>query len=112
LRKFDLDGKFLGEIPNLGRNVFVQVGREWDTVRGNAPLNQPPGSPGWVVKLDRKSGKILGYTPVTENAGLHSVEDAGEGPMTDGQQKPDAIHRILFSQTNETKFAGCRLFEL
>ena len=25
------------------------------------PLNEPAGSPGWVVKLDRKSGKILGY---------------------------------------------------
>ena len=42
------------------------------------------GSPGWVLKLDRKSGKILGYVPVRENAGLHSIEDACEGqPMTD-----------------------------
>jgi hypothetical protein len=37
-----------------------------------------------VVKLDRKSGKIVGYTSVRENAGLHTVEDAGQGqPMTD-----------------------------
>jgi hypothetical protein len=34
--------------------------------------------------LDRKTGQILGYVPVTEKAGLHTVEDAGEGqPMTD-----------------------------
>ena len=37
-----------------------------------------------MVKLDRKSGKTLGYVPVSENAGLHSIEDADEGqPMTD-----------------------------
>jgi hypothetical protein len=36
------------------------------------------------VKLDRKTGKILGYVPVTEKVGLHSVEDAGDGqPITD-----------------------------
>jgi hypothetical protein len=48
------------------------------------PLDEPPGSPGWVVRLDRTTGKILGYVPVSERAGLHSVEEAGEGqPMTD-----------------------------
>jgi hypothetical protein len=36
-----------------------------------------------VVKLDRKTGKLLGYVTVTEKAGVHSVEDAGRGqPMT------------------------------
>ena len=51
---------------------------------GIQPPNESAGSPGWVVKLDRKSGKILGYVPVNERAGLHSVEDAVEGqPMTD-----------------------------
>ena len=84
IEKFDLDGKFLGEIPNLGRTYSLKLGANGMLWAGMQPLNQPPGSPGWVVKLDRKSGKILGYTPVTENAGLHSVEDAGEGqPMTD-----------------------------
>jgi hypothetical protein len=47
-------------------------------------VNEPPGSPDWVVKLDRRTGKILGYVPVSERAGLHSVQDAGEGQsMTD-----------------------------
>ncbi len=47
------------------------------------PLDEPTGSPGWVVMLDSKTGKILGYVPVTEKAGVHSVEDAGgDQPMT------------------------------
>jgi hypothetical protein len=84
IEKFDLDGKFLGEIPNLGRTYSLKLGANGTLWAGMQPLNQSPGSPGWLVKLDRKTGKILGYVPVSENAGLHTVEDAGQGqPMTD-----------------------------
>ena len=48
-----------------------------------APLDEPTGAPGWLVKLDRVTGKILGYVPVTQAGGLHTVEVDGEGnPMT------------------------------
>jgi DNA-binding beta-propeller fold protein YncE len=84
IEKFDLDGKFLGEIPNLGRTYSLKLGAKGTLWAGMQPLNEPPGAPGWVVKLDRTTGKILGYVPVSERAGLHSVEDAGESqPMTD-----------------------------
>src|SRR6202161_2118272 len=84
IEKFDLDGKFLGEIPNLGRTYSLKLGANGTLWAGMQQLNEPAGSPGWVVKLDRKTGKILGYVPVTENKGLHSVEDAGESqPLTD-----------------------------
>jgi DNA-binding beta-propeller fold protein YncE len=83
IEKFDLDGKFLGEISNLGRTYSLKLGTNGTIWAGMQPMNELPGSPGWVVKLDRKTGKILGYVPVSEKAGLHSVEDAGEGqPMT------------------------------
>jgi hypothetical protein len=83
IEKFDLDGKFLGEIPNLGRTYSLKLGADGTLWAGMQPLDEPPGSPGWIVKLDRKTGQILGYVPVNERAGLHSVEDAGEGqPMT------------------------------
>ena len=84
IEEFDLHGKFLREIPNLGRTYSLKLGANGTLWAGMQPLNEPPGSPGWLVKLDRKTGKILGYVPVTEKAGLHTVEDAGEGqPMTD-----------------------------
>jgi hypothetical protein len=84
IEKFDLDGNFLGEIAKLGRTYSLKLGANGALWAGMQPLNEPPGSPGWVVELDRKSDKILGYVPVSENAGLHTVEDAGEGqPMTD-----------------------------
>lgn len=84
IEKFDLDGKYLGEIPNLGRTYSLKLGANGTLWAGMQPLNEPTGSPGWIVKLDRSTGKVLGYVPVTEKAGLHSVEDAGSSqPMTD-----------------------------
>ena len=84
IEKFALDGTFLGQIPNLGRTYSLKLGANGTLWAGMQPLNEPPGSPGWVVKLDRSSGKILGYVPVTEKAGLHCVEETGEGElMTD-----------------------------
>jgi streptogramin lyase len=84
IEKFDIDGKYIGEIPNLGRTYSLKLGVHGTLWAGMQPLNEPTGSPGWVVKLDRKNGRILGYVPVTEKVGLHSVEDAGNGqPITD-----------------------------
>jgi len=83
IEKFDLDGRYLGEIPNLGRTYSLKLGAHGTLWAGMQPLNEPTGSPGWIVKLDRKTGTIIGYVPVTEKVGLHSVEDAGNGqPIT------------------------------
>ena len=83
IEKFDLEGKFLGEFPHLGRTYSLKLGANGTLWAGMAQLSDPTGSPGWVVKLDRKTGTILGYVPVDGKSGLHSVEDAGSGqPMT------------------------------
>jgi DNA-binding beta-propeller fold protein YncE len=82
IQKFDLDGKFLGEFPNLGRTYSLKLsgGALW---AGMAPLNEPTGAPGWLVKIDCKTGKILGSVEVTEKGGLHSVEVGAAGePLT------------------------------
>jgi hypothetical protein len=53
-----------------------------------SPLNEPPGSPGWIVKLDSKTGRILGYIPVTDPRVLHCLDLASDGePMTDEGNK-------------------------
>jgi hypothetical protein len=87
IEKFDLDGNFLEEIPHLGRIYSLKLVRGvlW---AGVGPLNQPPGSPGWVLKLDRKTGKILGHLDVPEARGGHSVEQmpSGEPLITLGNE--------------------------
>jgi hypothetical protein len=81
--------KFLAEIPNLGRTYSLKLGADGTLWAGMQPLNEPAGSPGWVVKLGRKPAKILGYVSMTGRTGLHSVEDAGDG-------QTDAGNRIVW----------------
>src|SRR6185437_12048468 len=78
IEKFNLEGNFLGEIANLGRTYSLKLGPNGTLWAGVQPLNVGTGAPGWIVKLDRKSGRVLGYVPVTDKGGLHSVEDAGK----------------------------------
>jgi chromate transporter len=49
------DGKFLGEFSGLGRVYSLKITGDalWVSAR---PLDQPPGSAGWVIELDRNSG--------------------------------------------------------
>jgi 6-bladed beta-propeller len=82
IQKFDLDGKFLGEIPNLGRVYSLKLVRNvlWASVQS---LSQPPGWAGWLIKFDCKTSKMLGHLDVTEVRGLHSVEQMPSGePVT------------------------------
>jgi 6-bladed beta-propeller len=82
IQKFDLDGRFLGEIPHLGRVYSLKLAGNalW---AGMQPLNEPTGAAGWVVKFDRKSGEMLGHLDVAETSGLHSVEVMPSGePVT------------------------------
>jgi len=81
IQLFDLEGKYLDEFP-IGKTYSVQVagGSLWASVH---PLDLPTASPGWLVKLDRETGAILGYVEVAEKRGLHFVEATPEGePMT------------------------------
>jgi hypothetical protein len=78
IQKFDLDGKFLGMIDHLGRTYSLKLVGDvlW---AGIAQFNEPTGAPGWVVKFDAKSGKMLGHLDVPEKGGLHSVEQMPSG---------------------------------
>jgi DNA-binding beta-propeller fold protein YncE len=82
IQKFDLDGKYLGEIPGLGRTYSLKLAGNvlW---AGMQQLNEPTGAPGWVVKLDRNTGKMLGHLDVADKGGLHSMEQTASGePIT------------------------------
>ena len=82
IQRFTLDGKYISEIPNLGRTYSLKLAGNilW---AGIAQLNEPTGSAGWVVKFDRNTGKMLGHLKVPEKAGLHSMEQtAGGEPLT------------------------------
>ena len=79
VQRFDLDGKFLGEWP-LGRTYCVdaRAGVIWASMQ---TIDTPVPSPGWIVKLDRKTGKVLGSV---ESNGLHSVTAGKRGGILTG----------------------------
>lgn len=84
IEEFKLSGKFLREIDNLGRIYALQIGPHgviWATI---APFDQPLGSAGWIVEMNRKTGRIIGYVPVTDTPALHTVDVTQDGePITD-----------------------------
>ena len=91
IQKFDLEGKFLSEWP-LGRTYAVQV--EGDAVwAAMQPIDLPVPSPGWMVKLDRKTGAVLGSV---ESSGLHSITVTGTGELLSGDFKQPPLSFFLF----------------
>ena len=63
------------------------------------PLDQPTGSPGWVVKLDRKTGEMMGHIDVAEPRTGHGLDlsPSGEPVITAGD------HLIWFTQSHDER---------
>lgn len=87
LQRFDLNGKYLGEWANLGMvtTVAVRDGALWI---GTQLRNLPTGSDGWLMKIDRKTGKLLGY--VDSAHGHHIVNPSKSGDLFSGA-RPDTV---------------------
>src|SRR5262249_34457891 len=81
LQRFDLNGRYLGEWADLGMvtTVTFSAGALWI---GTQQRNEPTGSDGWLMKLDRRSGKILGY--VESGHGHHVVNVGTQGDLVSG----------------------------
>ena len=87
LQRFDLDGKYLGEWDDLGRVTAVSFrdGNLWIGTQLNSESNE---SDGWHMKIDRKTGKILGY--VESGHGHHLLNVMKNGEMFAGA-RPDIV---------------------
>ena len=86
LQRFDLAGKFLSEWTGLGMvtSVSVHQGAVWI---GTQQRNEPTSADGWILKLDRKTGAILGHTE--SGHGHHCVNLSG-GRVLSGA-RPDHV---------------------
>ena len=84
IQKFDRTAGGLGEIAGQGRMYAVALSTRGTLWASMSPLGEPPGSPGWLVKMDRASGKLLGYVAVREPGALHCLDvDSEDEPLTD-----------------------------
>ena len=87
VQRFDLNGRFLGEWPDLGKVFGVTLdGRAlWI---GTQQRNEPNGSAGWFMKLDRSTGQVLGL--IESQHGQHTVHISPRGDLTAGA-RPDTV---------------------
>ena len=80
VQRFDRNGKFLGEWPKYGKTFGLKLspGAVWLATQQR---NQPNLSPGWLIKVDRKTGDVLGYVDAT---GSHGMDVLGNGELLVG----------------------------
>lgn len=85
IEKFDRKGRLVGVIDALGRVYALKLagGALWASM---GPFDQAPGAPGWVVKLDPHSGRMLGHLDVSAEQSGHALEmmPSGEPVVTAG----------------------------
>ena len=85
VEKFDLKGKFLGEIDDLGRCYALKLdhGMLWASM---SPMDEDPGAPGWLVKMNPRSGEILGHLDLPDQREGHAFDvlESGEPVVTAG----------------------------
>jgi hypothetical protein len=82
IQRFDLTGKYLGEWSNLGRiySLDIKDSAMWITTQ---PLELENDAPGWLLKLDRATGHLLGYADITDGHAAAALE-TGELLVTQG----------------------------
>lgn len=68
IQRFDREGKYLGEWSTYGKTFGLKlVGKAmW---LSSIPRG-PNGTPGWLIKVDRATGKLLGYVDAAGNHGM------------------------------------------
>lgn len=89
IQRFDLNGRYLGEWSNLGKTFSITAGPDGQLWIGTQPRNLPNGAEGWLVKVDRSTGKILGYV---DSPGFHSVSVTAAGePLAGARSHPNTV---------------------
>jgi hypothetical protein len=80
VQRFTPDGAYLGEWAAFGKTFSLKAepGAMWLATQ---PRNEPNLSPGWLLKIDRKAGAVLGYVEVT---GVHGMDVMPNGELLVG----------------------------
>lgn len=77
---FTPEGKYLGEWKYGGRVFSLVFGRNHELYLGVRPKSAPSTSEGWVVKVDAKTGKVLGSV----ESPMHLIALAPDGSLLAG----------------------------
>jgi hypothetical protein len=86
IESFDLSGQYLGQIAHLGRIYSIKIVGNviWAST---GPPDRPAGSSGgWLLKIDKGSGSILGHLDIAAAGTGHALDLSltGEPLLTSG----------------------------
>lgn len=86
IQRFTRAGKYIDHWDGLGKTYCLEL--DGDSIwLASHRVDQPNGSPGWVFRLDRDTGAVLG---VADSTGTHSIALTAAGEPVTGNQ-PDQI---------------------
>jgi DNA-binding beta-propeller fold protein YncE len=89
IQRFDRTGRFLGAWKGFGKTFGLKSDGAalWLATQ---PRQQPNLSPGWLLKVDTASGRLLGWAPSEGNHGMDVLADGtlllGPGPGATAQR--------------------------
>jgi NHL repeat-containing protein len=87
VQRFSPEGRYLDEWRHLGKTFSLKVTPAGDLWLGTQPRDVENGAEPWIVKVDRKTGKIQG---VVESRGHHSIDLNVDGEPLTGA-RPDKV---------------------
>jgi DNA-binding beta-propeller fold protein YncE len=87
IQRFSPEGRYLDEWRHLGKTFSLKVAPSGELWLGTQPRDVENGAEPWIVKVDRKTGKIQG---VIESRGHHSVDLNADGEPLTGA-RPDKV---------------------
>jgi hypothetical protein len=91
VQRFDMQGKYLGEWSQYGKTFGLKLDK--DTVwLSTQPRDLPNLSPGWLIQVDRKTGKIVGYVESEGNHGM-DIMVSGEPIQGPGPNQVPQLYR-------------------
>jgi streptogramin lyase len=76
IQRFDRSGTFLGEWSQYGKTFGLTLAG--DAMWLSTIPRGPNSAPGWLIKVDRASGKLVGYI---ESAGNHGMDVMANGDL-------------------------------
>jgi len=85
IQRFDLQGTFLGEWDEYGKTFGMSLQKDgiWLSTQ---PRRLPNSAPGWLIEIDRTTGKVLHYI---ESAGNHGMEVMTDGTLLQAPGRQD-----------------------
>jgi hypothetical protein len=79
IQRFDLSGKYLGEWDYLGKPMSLSLGLQ-NTIWVGTNRTSGALTGGWVLQLDRRTGKVLGYLEAGDTD-IHAMTTTRDGDV-------------------------------